>query len=128
TKGIYSDGGAIADMAQNGSNITVVASDGIRANTNMTLIRDVRAELDPTQVHTVEGTPTSGANSHEVLVGSDYRDYLQMRGGDDTVYGEGGDDYLFGGGGVDRPGQVVREPGRPRDQGAIAEERHRDRQ
>ncbi|MEQ1714962.1 MAG: peroxidase family protein, partial [Hyphomicrobium sp.] len=92
--GMWSDAGAaVTSMNSNGGIITL---NGTK------YIRDFRPELDANQVHTVEGTPTSGANSHEVLVGSDYRDYLQMRGGDDTVYGEGGDDYLFGGGGVDR--------------------------
>ncbi|MEQ1615425.1 MAG: hypothetical protein ABL904_21955, partial [Hyphomicrobiaceae bacterium] len=100
TKGIYSDGGASTD--QNGTDITVVAADGIRSNANLTLIRDLRPELDPTQVHPLEGTPTSGADSHEVIVATENTDYIHARGGDDTVYGEGGDDYLFGDGGIDR--------------------------
>ena len=65
-------------------------------------IRDVRPELDPTQVHTVEGTPTSGADSHEVIVATDNIDFIHGRGGDDTIYGEGGDDFIYGDGGVDR--------------------------
>jgi Ca2+-binding RTX toxin-like protein len=89
--GIYSDGGA--SMANNGAIITV---NGIQ------YISDTRPELDPTQVHPVEGTPTSGADSHEVIVGTDYRDYIEARGGDDTIYGEAGDDILNGGGGIDR--------------------------
>ncbi|MEZ5849316.1 MAG: peroxidase family protein [Hyphomicrobiaceae bacterium] len=98
--GIFSDGGASTDP--NGSLISVVGSDFVRADVTNTYIRDVRPELDPTQVHPVEGTPTSGADSHEVIVGTDYADFIHGRAGDDTLYGEGGDDYLFGDGGVDR--------------------------
>jgi Ca2+-binding RTX toxin-like protein len=89
--GIYSDGGA--SMANNGTIITV---GGIK------YISDTRPELDPTQIHPLEGTPTSGADSHEVIVGTEYRDLIEARGGDDTIYGEGGDDILNGGGGIDR--------------------------
>lgn len=104
TRGVYSDGGDLATMnAQNGTSISVLASDGIRDNVTLTnLIRDVRAELDPTQVHTVEGTPTSGADSHEVIVATNNADFIHARAGDDTIYGEGGDDYIYGDGGVDR--------------------------
>jgi Ca2+-binding RTX toxin-like protein len=89
--GMYSDGGA--STSNNG---TVITIDGVQ------YINDIRPELDPTQVHTVEGTPTSGADSHEVIVGTDNRDYIHARGGDDTIYGEGGNDTLFGDGGIDR--------------------------
>lgn len=103
TLGIYSDGGTLAIAAsQNGSLITMTGSDFIRADVTTQFIRDVRAEADPTQVHTVEGTPTSGADSHEVIVATDNIDYIHARGGDDTVYGEGGNDFIFGDGGVDR--------------------------
>ncbi len=100
TLGIFSDGGA--STAPNGSLITVTGSDFIRPDVTQAYIRDVRPELDPTQVHTVEGTPTSGADSHEVIVATDNRDYIHGRAGDDTLYGEGGDDFIFGDGGVDR--------------------------
>ena len=89
--GIYSDGGANLD--HNGELYTVNA---------IAYVRDLRPELDPTAVHTVEGTPTSGADSHEVIVATDNKDYINARGGDDTVYGEGADDIIFGGGGIDR--------------------------
>lgn len=89
--GMFSEGGA--STANNGAIITI---GGIK------YINDIRPELDPTQVHPVEGTPTSGADSHEVIVGTEYRDYIEARGGDDTIYGEGGDDILNGGGGIDR--------------------------
>jgi Ca2+-binding RTX toxin-like protein len=91
TLGMYSDGGATT--ANNGSIITINGVD---------YIRDVRPELDPTQTHPVEGTPVSGADSHEVIVGTDRNDFIHARGGDDTVYGDGGDDILYGDGGIDR--------------------------
>ena len=89
--GIYSTGGATT--ANNGTLITI---NGIE------YIRDVRPELDPTQTHPVEGTPVSGADSHEVIVGTDNKDYIHAGGGDDTVYGDGGDDIIYGDGGIDR--------------------------
>ncbi len=98
--GMYSDGGASLDP--NGSTISVTGSDFVRADVVNSYIRDVRPELDPTQVHTVEGTPTSGADSHEVIVATENADYIHARSGDDTVYGEGGNDYIYGDGGVDR--------------------------
>ncbi len=100
TNGVFSDGGA--SNALNGTAMSVVASDGVRADVTLNLIKDARVEDDPTQVHTVEGTPTSGANSHEVIVATENRDFIHGRGGDDTIYGEGGDDYIYGDGGVDR--------------------------
>ncbi|MEZ5923828.1 MAG: peroxidase family protein [Hyphomicrobiaceae bacterium] len=98
--GIYSDGGD--SLATNGTPISVLASDGIRANVALDLIRDVRVDEQPELVHTVEGTPTDGADSHEVIVATDSADYIHARSGDDTVYGEGGNDYIYGDGGVDR--------------------------
>lgn len=100
TKGIYSDGGS--SLAPNGSDISVTASDGVRDNVTLSLIRDVRPDLQPDLVHPVEGTPTDGADSHEVIVATANADYIHARGGDDTVYGEEGDDYIYGDGGVDR--------------------------
>lgn len=100
TLGVYSDGGASTDP--NGSLISITGSDFVRADVTNSYVRDVRPELDPTQVHTVEGTPTSGADSHEVIVATDNADFIHARSGDDTVYGEGGDDFIYGDGGVDR--------------------------
>ena len=100
TKGLFSDGGD--STAANGTDITVVAADGIRANANLSLIRDVRVDAQPNLVHPLEGTPTDGADSHEVIVATENADYIHARGGDDTVYGEGGDDYIYGDGGIDR--------------------------
>jgi Ca2+-binding RTX toxin-like protein len=92
--GIWSDGHAnAASLSGNGAIITV---GGVQ------YIRDFRPNLAPGDVHSVEGTPTSGADSHEVMVGTDFADYIHMRGGDDTFYGEGGNDKIFGDLGNDR--------------------------
>ena len=89
--GIYSDGGA-----GTGTNGTIIKLNG------QSYIRDLRPNLDPTQIHTLEGTSTSGADSHEVIVGTSNVDYIHGRAGDDTIYGEDGNDFIFGDGGVDR--------------------------
>jgi Ca2+-binding RTX toxin-like protein len=94
TLGVFSDIGA--SPATINGNGAIINSGGIQ------YIRDSRPNLAPTATHTVEGTPTSGANSHEVMVGTANRDYLHMRGGDDTAYGDGGNDQLFGDAGNDR--------------------------
>ncbi len=92
--GVFSDGATtVGSMNTNGGTITVNGTQ---------YIRDFRPELDASQVHPLEGTPTSGADSHEVIVATDNADYIHARGGDDTVYGEGGNDIIFGDGGVDR--------------------------
>ena len=91
TLGIWSDGGA--STGQNGNIVTI---GGVQ------YIRDTRPDMQPDIVHPLEGTPTSGADSHEVMIGSDNKDFIHARGGDDTVYGEGGDDIIYGDGGIDR--------------------------
>jgi Ca2+-binding RTX toxin-like protein len=98
--GIYSDGGVSTNS--NGTFLHVKGTDGIRNATRNEYIRDVRVEDNRDAVHPVEGTPTSGANSHEVIVATDNVDFIHARGGDDTVYGEDGDDYIYGDGGMDR--------------------------
>ena len=50
----------------------------------------------------LDGTPNSGAESNEVIVGSKGNDLIYAQGGDDTVYGDGGNDTLLGGFGIDR--------------------------
>ncbi|MDB5638306.1 MAG: hypothetical protein JWP51_3214 [Bradyrhizobium sp.] len=50
----------------------------------------------------LDGTPNSGAESSEVIVGSAGNDLIYAQGGDDTVYGDGGNDTIYGGYGIDR--------------------------
>ena len=94
TLGMWTDGSLAATSINNNGSLISVGG--------VTYVRDYRPDLAPNSIHPVAGTPTSGADSHEVLVGTDNRDYLHMRGGDDTAYGEGGNDTLFGDGGNDR--------------------------
>ncbi|MEQ1617431.1 MAG: peroxidase family protein, partial [Terricaulis sp.] len=94
TLGIWSDGSA-NPLSING-NGAIITVGGVQ------YIRDFRPDLAPGFVHPVEGTPTSGAESHEVMVGTDRPDYVHLRSGDDTFYGEGGADKIFGDFGNDR--------------------------
>ena len=94
--GIYSDGGSSTNA--NGSLITIGGQQ---------YIRDIRTLIAPTATNNLagaglDGNPDSGVNSNEVIVGTDYKDFIYARGGDDTVYGEAGDDIIYGGGGIDR--------------------------
>jgi Ca2+-binding RTX toxin-like protein len=96
TLGIFSDGGNSTNA--NGS---LVAIGGVQ------YIRDVRQVITPNATNNLaglnlDGTPDSGANSNEVLVGTDQNDLIYMRAGDDTAYGEGGNDIIYGGAGIDR--------------------------
>jgi Ca2+-binding RTX toxin-like protein len=93
--GIYSTSGT--NTSSNGGVVTI---GGVQ------YIRDIRAEnFNLPNVGAgvgLDGAPTTGANSNEVLVGTDNKDLLYMMAGDDTAYGEGGDDIIFGGAGIDR--------------------------
>jgi VCBS repeat-containing protein len=93
--GVYSTSGT--NTSSNGSIVTI---GGVQ------YIRDIRAEnLNLPNVGAgvgLDGAPTTGANSNEVLVGTDNKDLLYMMGGDDTAYGEGGNDIIYGGAGIDR--------------------------
>ncbi|MDB5540940.1 MAG: heme peroxidase [Devosia sp.] len=91
--GIYSGpGGATSG---NGGVITKSVADlGI---VNQQYIRDFRPNLGAND----DGTDNQGFDSHEVLSGTDYRDFILAGNGDDTVYGDKGDDMLDGGGGAD---------------------------
>ncbi len=94
TLGIWSDGSP--NPLSINSNGSLITTGGI------TYIRDFRPDLAPDALHPVEGTPTSGAESHEVMVGTNNADFVHMRSGDDTFYGEGGNDKIFGDFGNDR--------------------------
>ena len=94
TIGVWSDGSSNPNSIN--SNGTLITVGGVQ------YIRDFRPDLAPDDVHPVEGTPTSGADSHEVMVGTANADLVHMRSGDDTFYGEGGNDKIFGDFGNDR--------------------------
>jgi Ca2+-binding RTX toxin-like protein len=48
-----------------------------------------------------DGTAAIGFNSHEVIGGTQFRDYIDAGDGDDTIYGGGGNDILIGNAGAD---------------------------
>ena len=94
TLGVWSDGSANPNSIN--TNGTLITVGGVQ------YIRDFRPDLAPLDTHPVEGTPTSGADSHEVMVGTNNADFVHMRSGDDTFYGEGGNDKIYGDFGNDR--------------------------
>lgn len=72
-------------------------------------IQDTRlADADPHSAYAqndgvnLDGSPNSGAESNEVIVGTKGSDLIYAQGGDDTAYGDGGNDILYGGFGIDR--------------------------
>jgi Ca2+-binding RTX toxin-like protein len=95
--GVYSVAGN--STASNGAIVSVGGAQYIRD------IRTTSANGNP-NVDLVngnlDGTPQTGANSNEVLIGTDNKDLLYMGGGDDTAYGEGGNDIIYGDAGIDR--------------------------
>ena len=114
TMGIYSNGGL--GNANDGTNITLsstvtVDSNGVlhSTTTSQTYLQDTRlADATPGSAFVqnggvnLDGTPNSGAESSEVIVGSAGNDLIYAQGGDDTVYGDGGNDIIYGGYGIDR--------------------------
>jgi Ca2+-binding RTX toxin-like protein len=60
-------------------------------------ILDVR----PDQGTNPDGTASKGFNAHEVIGGTQYRDYIDAGDGDDTIYGDAGNDILVGNAGAD---------------------------
>lgn len=93
-QGVYSAGGA--STGGNGQLITV--ADPGHPGQYLTYVNDVRPDSPTINSN---GNPTYGYNSHEVLSGTDFNDYLDSGDGDDTVYGGKGDDILIGNGGSD---------------------------
>ncbi|WP_311775972.1 calcium-binding protein [Pseudomonas baetica] len=91
--GIYSTGGG-GGIGGNGLLVSLVNPE---THTAQTYIRDYR----PDQGENPDGTAAVGYNSHEVLVGTDFNDWIDAGDGDDTIYGEGGDDILDGKAGAD---------------------------
>jgi Ca2+-binding RTX toxin-like protein len=98
TMGVYSNGGH--GNANDGKHVTI---DGV------TYVLDTRlADTDPNSAYgqngfvNLDGTPNSGAESNEIIVGSKGADLIYAQGGDDTVYGDAGNDKIYGGYGIDR--------------------------
>jgi Ca2+-binding RTX toxin-like protein len=91
--GVYSSTGR--GTGANGSTIMVTNPEDHSVNA---YILDQRPNSD---VENSNGNPTYGYNSHEVLVGTSYNDFLDSGDGDDTLYGDEGDDILIGNGGGD---------------------------
>jgi Ca2+-binding RTX toxin-like protein len=98
TMGIYSNGGH-----GNLNDGNVVTIGGVH------YIQDTRlADTDPNSAYNLnggvnlDGTPNSGAESNEIIVGSKGADLIYAQGGDDTVYGDAGNDKIYGGYGIDR--------------------------
>ena len=96
--GVYSNGGL-----GNGNDGMTVTIDG------KTYVQDTRlADTDANSAYglngfvNLDGTPNSGAESNEVIVGTKGDDLIYAQGGDDTVYGEDGNDVILGGYGIDR--------------------------
>jgi Ca2+-binding RTX toxin-like protein len=98
TIGIYSNGGR-----GNANDGHVVTIGGVQ------YIQDTRlADTNPNSAYNqnggvnLDGTPNSGAESNEIIVGSRGNDLIYAQGGDDTVYGDGGNDKIYGSYGIDR--------------------------
>lgn len=91
--GVYSSGGA-GGTGGNGLQVNLLNPE---TGQTITFIRDYRQD----QGENPDGTAAVGYNSHEVIVGTDYADWIDAGDGDDTIYGEGGDDILDGKAGAD---------------------------
>jgi len=92
TLGVYSTGGA--NEGQNGRTYTITGK-GVGSGNQYFL--DVR----PDGGTNPDGTPSHGANAHEVIGGTTNNDCIYAGDGDDTVYGKTGDDILYGQAGAD---------------------------
>ncbi len=105
--GVYTNGGL--SNAHDGQMITIGGKSYIQ-DTRLSADNPMSADYDPTgqsafaqnDFANLDGTPNSGAESNEVIVGSKGDDLIYGQGGDDTEYGEEGNDILFGGFGIDR--------------------------
>jgi Ca2+-binding RTX toxin-like protein len=81
-----------------------IAGDGTlltKSNTDLGITRTYIADFRPDIGENPDGTPATGYNSHEVIAGTDYDDWLDAGNGDDTIYGDKGDDVLDGKAGAD---------------------------
>lgn len=90
TLGVYSGNGP--NLNANGNIVTIK---GVQ------YIYDARPDGNGGGDTNLDGTPSSGYNAHEVIVGTANNDYIDAGNGDDTVYGDAGNDILTGGPGAD---------------------------
>jgi Ca2+-binding RTX toxin-like protein len=96
--GIYSNGGST--NANDGMDVVI---GGVHYVQDTRLQEtDVNSLYGQNGFTNLDGTPNSGAESSEVIVGTAGNDLIYAQGGDDTVYGEAGNDTIFGGFGIDR--------------------------
>ncbi|WP_172599275.1 peroxidase family protein [Rhizobium leguminosarum] len=72
-----------------------------KSNTDLGITRTFIRDFRPDMGENPDGTPASGYNSHEVIAGTDYDDWIDAGNGDDTIYGDRGDDVLDGRAGAD---------------------------
>ena len=94
--GVASIGGTTEVI--NGSVTTrITGTDANGANILENFILDVRPDIGTNP----DGTPQKGFNSHEVIGGTDFRDFIDAGDGDDTIYGGKGNDILLGNAGAD---------------------------
>jgi Ca2+-binding RTX toxin-like protein len=97
------DSGPIA-AAYAGFELRIEVQQNSAGGTNQILVDDIEvtgvAQLNDGA--NLDGTPNSGAESSEVIVGSAGNDLIYAQGGDDTVYGDSGNDTIYGGYGIDR--------------------------
>lgn len=94
SQGVYSSGGS--STGGNGELVTI--ADPEHPGQYLTFINDVRPDNPDINSN---GNPLDGYNSHEVLSGTEFNDYLDTGDGDDTSYGGKGNDILVGNGGSD---------------------------
>ena len=100
-KGVYSASGN--SIALNGQAFkTLTAADGYKDADGVLITGSYIFDARPTSsVTDLNGNFVSGYNAHEVVVGTDYADYIDGGDGDDTIYGGAGNDILVGNGGGD---------------------------
>jgi Ca2+-binding RTX toxin-like protein len=81
--------------------ITGKNASGVDIHENFIL--DVRPDVANNSFGTPnpDGTAAAGFNAHEVIGGTQFRDYIDAGDGDDTVYGDEGNDILIGNAGAD---------------------------
>jgi Ca2+-binding RTX toxin-like protein len=81
--------------------ITGKNASGVDIHENFIL--DVRPDIVNNSFGTPnpDGTAAAGFNAHEVIGGTQFRDYIDAGDGDDTIYGDDGNDILIGNAGAD---------------------------